>query len=520
MVEHGSYPTFSNHRSPRLQPSRRWNCYPGARVDSPVPIYQLNIPEVYNSWNFTTNYPDWVELQAYFDHVDKVCDLSKDTAFETCVNHAEFNEETAKWTVKTSDGRTATTRFLVIAAGFASKRYIPSYASMDKFKGIMHHSSFWPPEDVDVKGKRVAVVGTGASGVQIAQEWGPNVEKLSLFQRTPNLTLPMGKKPMSAEEQDALKAYFPEMMGLRESTFSGFTYDFDESNTFDKTPEQREEFFESLWARKGFSLWLGGYKDYLFDMDANREAYNFWQKKQSARISDPKKRDMLCPKEPPHAFGIKRPCLEQNYYEVLDADNAEVVDISDNGTPIVEFTETGIKTADGRHHEFDVIALATGFDISTGGMTNMGLKNINGTYLADEWKASANTYLGTTISGYPNMFHLYGPHGPTLLSNGPSSVEVQGRWIRDAINLIQMHKLKYINATPEATKKWKQRINDLSNATLMPTTKSTYMGGSVPGKAFEQVNYAGGVNQYKSEIRDALTKWEGFETVPLTAAAA
>lgn len=260
-MEHGSSPTLPTISFPCTdRVTRRWNCYPGARVDSPVPIYQLNIPEVYNTWDFTTNYPDWEELQAYFDHVDKVCGLSKDTAFETCVTGAEFNQETAKWTVKTSDGRTATTRFLVIAAGFASKRFIPSYTNMDKYKGIMHHSSFWPPEDVEVKGKRVAVVGTGASGVQIAQEWGPKVEKLSLFQRTPNLTLPMGKKPLSKEDQQILKAYYPEMMGLRESTFSGFTYDFEESNTFDKTPEQREEFFESLWKRQGFSLWLGGYK--------------------------------------------------------------------------------------------------------------------------------------------------------------------------------------------------------------------------------------------------------------------
>jgi cation diffusion facilitator CzcD-associated flavoprotein CzcO len=214
----------------------------------------------------------------------------------------------------------------------------------------------------------------------------------------------------------------------------------------------------------------------------------------------------------------ERPCLEQNYYEVLDADNAEVVDISEkNGNPIVGFTEKGIKTADGKVREFDVIALATGFDITTGGMTSMGLKSVNGTYLKDEWKSSANTYLGTTISGYPNMFHLYGPHGPTLLSNGPSSVEIQGRWIRDAINLIELQKLKYIDATPEATKEWKQRINDLSNATLLPTTRSTYMGGSVPGKAFEQVNYAGGVGQYRTEIRTALTDWTGFKTVPLAA---
>jgi cation diffusion facilitator CzcD-associated flavoprotein CzcO len=211
---------------------------------------------------------------------------------------------------------------------------------------------------------------------------------------------------------------------------------------------------------------------------------------------------------------VERPCLEQNYYEVLDQDNVTIVDISEKGgNEIVEFTENGIKTQDGKVHELDVIALATGFDITTGGMTSMGLKSIHGTYLKDEWKASASTYLGTTISGYPNMFHLYGPHGPTLLSNGPSSLEVQGRWIRDAINLINRQGLKYVDPTPEASAKWKQKINDLSNATLLPTTRSTYMGGSVPGKAFEQVNYAGGLGAYREEIRTVFPNWEGFKTV-------
>lgn len=205
---------------------------------------------------------------------------------------------------------------------------------------------------------------------------------------------------------------------------------------------------------------------------------------------------------------------------MLDQDNVDIIDISEKGgNQIVEFTENGIKTADGKVHEADVVALATGFDITTGGMTSMGLKSINGTYLKDEWKSSANTYLGTTISGYPNMFHIYGPHGPTLLSNGPSAVEIQGRWIRDAINKINKEGLKSINATPEATKAWKQRINDLSNATLLPTTRSTYMGGSVPGKAFEQVNYAGGVDKYRSEIREVLKDWRGFKTEPIQSAA-
>ncbi|KAJ4347371.1 uncharacterized protein N0V89_011312 [Didymosphaeria variabile] len=200
----------------------------------------------------------------------------------------------------------------------------------------------------------------------------------------------------------------------------------------------------------------------------------------------------------PHYFGVKRPCLENNYYEQFNRPNVDVIDIKDN--PIAEFTETGIKLENGDHYEFDVVAVATGFDITTGGMTNMGLVSIQDTTLQEEWRKAAVTYLGTTVSGYPNMFHLYGPHGPTLLSNGPSTVEVQGRWICDTIRKVTRENLKYINPTQEASREWKRRINALSDATLFPTTRSTYMGGSMPGKAFEQVNYAGGIPQYAIEV--------------------
>ncbi|KAF5701560.1 cyclohexanone monooxygenase [Fusarium mundagurra] len=492
----------------------RFNAYPGARVDSEVPIYQLSIPEVYKTWTWTTNYPDYHELQAYFDHVGKVLNLSEDTAFNTVVTSAEFSIETGKWTVHTADGRTAKTKYLIIAAGFASKRYIPDYPGLDKYKGVVHHSSFWPTEGVNPNGQKVAVIGTGASGVQITQEWGPAVKKLVVFQRTPNLALPMGKRDISKEEQQAIYPVYDELMRLRETTFAGFIYDFTERTTFEDSPQEREALYEQLWEKAGFNIWLGNYKDYLFDMAANRLVYDFWRKKQSARIKDPRKRELLCPTEPPHPFGVKRPCLEQNFYEVLDRDNVEIVDISDkSNNKISEFTETGIKTSDGKHYDVDIIALATGFDVGTGGITNMGLKSVHGTTLKEEWKTGAYTYLGMTISGYPNLFSIYGPHGPTLLANGPTAVEVQGRWIRDAIKLAERECFKYFDPTPEASKQWKAHIVELSDATLLPTTRSTYMGGSVPGKPFEPISYSGGVPAYVKEIRAVLPKWTGFETV-------
>jgi cation diffusion facilitator CzcD-associated flavoprotein CzcO len=489
----------------------RWNCYPGAMVDSEVPEYQLSIEETWKTYNWPSNYPTYRELRDYFDHCDKVLDIKSNTAFESVVTGAQFNTDEGRWHVKTADGRIARAKYLVVAAGFAAKRYVPDWPGIEKFKGIIHHSSFWPDEEIDVKGKKCAIIGTGASGVQVTQAWGPVAGDLKVFQRTPNLTVPMRLRDLTAEEQSAGKKWYPELFDLRERCFGGFLYSFSEKNTFEDSPEEREKFFEKLWTDGGFRYWVGNYKDYLSDPKANRAVYDFWQKKQSARVKDQRKRDILTPVEPPHPWGVKRPCLEYRYLEQFNRDNVDVVNIKNNA--IVGFDETGINLKDGTHYDFDVICIATGFDVVTGGMTAMGLQNINGKTLDEEWKSGAVTYLGTTVPGYPNMFHLYGPHGPTLLSNGPTSVEVQGRWITDAIKQMERRGIKYINPTEAAGKEWKRRINEISDKTLFPTTKSTYMGGSDPNKKMEQTNYAGGLYDYGQEIRRALPDFGGFHVV-------
>lgn len=240
---------------------------------------------------------------------------------------------------------------------------IPDVPGLDSFKGQIHHSSFWPAEGVPYDGKRVACIGTGASGVQVIQEMGATAGQLTVYQRTPNLALPMGRRDLTAAEQDQLKPFYPEIHEMRERCFAGFHYDLNERNTYDDTPEEREAFFEKLWKQAGFALWLGGYKDYLFDYKCNMEAYNLWRNKQSPRVKDPKKKEILFPEKAPHPFGVKRPCLEQNYYEILDKDTVEVVNINQkNGTPIEKFTEKGI-VVDGKEREHDIIVLATGFDV-------------------------------------------------------------------------------------------------------------------------------------------------------------
>lgn len=337
-------------------------------------------------------------------------DVKKDCAFNTRVVGAQFDKPSGRWHTKTEDGRTAKSKFLLLATGFAAKRYFPDWPGLDSFQGEIHHSSFWPDKGVDVKGKRVGVIGTGSTGIQITQETAKEAASVTNFVRTPNLCLPMQQQAVSKEEQERRKnGEYQEVFKTRLNTFAGFDYDYIKKNTLDDSPEEREAFYEKLFDNGGFEFWLANYDDLLFDNAANREAYNFWAKKTRARISDPVKREILAPLEPPHAFGTKRPSLEQNYYEVLDRPENKVVDVKK--TPIERFTEKGIVTSDGKLHEFDVIALATGFDSVTGGMKDMGLKDVDGVDLTEKWKTGTHTYLGMSMSGYPNMFFLYGKFG-------------------------------------------------------------------------------------------------------------
>ncbi|OJZ81076.1 hypothetical protein ASPFODRAFT_146628 [Aspergillus luchuensis CBS 106.47] len=497
--------------APDLGGTWQWNRYPGARVDSEVPEYQFSIPETWVNWTWSTNYPAYDEIRRYFEHVETVLNIKKDCSFNTVVVSAEFNPKTGRWNIITADGRHASAKYFIVATGFSAKRHVPEWPGMDSFRGDIHHSASWPEDGVDFQGKRCAVIGTGASGVQLTQALGPVASSLKVFQRTPNLAIPMRKRPLTVEEQERLKPLYPELFRLRETSFGGFTYDFIERGVFDENEKEREAFLEGIWEKGGFRYWVGSYGDYLFDAKASRVIYDFWARKVRARIEDPVKRDLLAPLEPPHPWGVKRPSLELDYYDQFNRPNVDIVDVRNN--PIDSFTEKGIRMADGTEYEFDVICVATGFDVSTGGLTNLGLRSTNGTYLKDEWAATVHTYLGLTIHGYPNLFFTYGPQATTALSNGPTTIELQGRWIIDAIRTMERKGIKSVEPTLSAMHSWKHRIEELSNLTLLPTTRSTYMGGTFPGKPFEQLNYTGGIPMYKGEIRRALPGFEGFKVV-------
>ncbi|RDW80447.1 hypothetical protein BP5796_05145 [Coleophoma crateriformis] len=490
-----------------------WNCYPGARVDSDIPLYEYSIEDLYKDWTWSERFPSWSELRRYFAYVDKKLDLSKDVILNTGVVSADFDTKTSRWNVHLSTGETYDTKFFVLCTGFAAKRHEPNFKGREKYEGICHHTAVYPQEGIDVKGKKVAVIGTGASGVQCIQEIGPEVSHLTVLQRTPNLCLPMCQKKLDPKTEATEKenGNYQKIFDYRRDTFGGFHFDFAKRDGNEDTAEQQREFYEKLWNGGGFRFWLATYQDCLFDKSVNDTAYAFWAEKTRARINDPVKKDILAPllEKQHHTFGTKRPSLEQRYYEVYNQDNVDVIPLKE--TPIDTFTEKGIKFKDGKELDFDIIILATGFDSVTGGLVQIDIKGTDGVSLADKWSKGTWTNLGMTTAGFPNMFFLYGPQGPTAFANGPTIVELQGDWIVRCIKYVHEHNHETIDATAEAEALWTKHVAELCDKTLFPGTDSWYMGANIPGKPRESLNYAGGIPRYVRECREKEDKgYEGF----------
>uniref|UniRef100_A0A7E4UYQ8 Flavin-containing monooxygenase n=1 Tax=Panagrellus redivivus TaxID=6233 RepID=A0A7E4UYQ8_PANRE len=490
----------------------RWNCYPGARVDSDLPVYELSLPEVWKNWTWKERFPGWQELQDYFDYCDHKLDLHKDTAFNTVVTEAQFDKKTGLWNVKTADGRHCFAKYLLPCVGFAAKRYIPDWPGLETFEGEIHHSSFWPVDDVDVAGKRAAVIGTGSTGVQITQEWAKSAKELTVFQRTPNLCIHMAQRNVPMKEQNNKKVIYDELFKKRETGFGGFTFTFVEKKGDEFTEEEANAFMETLWTNGDFSFWVGTFADIYENMKTNKMAYDFWRKKVWERVKDPKTAELLAPEVPPHPWGCKRPSLEQDYYEQFNKPNVHLVSVKNN--PIVRVEPKGVVTADGKLHEVDVIAVATGFDAVTGSMINMNLHDAQGHHLKDLWKDGARTYLGLSIHGFPNMFYTYGPQAPTAFSNGPTLIEIQSNWIVEVIQQMEKNNVKYIEAKEEAQNEWADHVRELADKTLFPLADSWYMGANVPGKKREMTCYLKGVPAYKQTIREKLEEGlKGYELV-------
>ncbi|EXJ87480.1 hypothetical protein A1O3_04440 [Capronia epimyces CBS 606.96] len=486
-----------------------WNRYPGARVDSETPFYQLNIPEVWRTWNFSKRFPDHIELRRYFAHIDATLNLRKDVEFNARVIDASYNAQRGRWTVQTDAGHTATAKYLILATGLLHRRFIPDFPGLDRYQGEVHHSGFWP-DGVDVRGKKVALIGAGATAVQITQELGKQADQLTVFLRRPSYCLPMQQRAWSKLENLGWKPYLERLFKQGRLSRAGMPNEGQPCGVFDVTQEEREKYFEELWARGAFNFQMCNYNNVLLDKKANREVYNFWLKKTRQRISDPVKRDIMAPLEPPYFFGTKRNPLEHDYYEVIDQPNVEIVDL--NKTPLETFDQTGMIMTD-KKREFDMVVLATGFDSFTGSLTNMGLKNKDGVDIKDVWKDGIWTYLGMMCSGFPNMFMTYSPQAPTALSNGPTILECQVDFVVDSIAKLERENIKSIEPLHSAEVEWKQLITTMNDRTLFPFTSSWWTGGNIPGKKAEPMTYIGGIDNYEKQCRATMENWKGFAVV-------
>lgn len=491
-----------------------WNCYPGARTDSWGPIYQFSREDLWRDWDLNELYPSRDSLCAYFDYVAQKLDLRKDIVLNTRVVAAQFDEQRRRWTVQAQHTESdepiqVLARFVVLCTGFASQPYIPEIDGLASFRGEYHHTARWPQAGLDLGGKRVGVVGTGASGVQIIQASAPLAKHLTVFQRTPVLALPMRQRPLDAQANRELKQNYPKRYAMRGQTFSGFDYDFLEHGAFDVTDDQRTEIYEQLWETGGLLPWLANFNDMFSDADANATFYAFWRDKVRQRINDPAVAEKLAPTKAPHPFGVKRPSLEQNYFEVFNRDNVTLVDVRE--TPIQRVTPTGVVTEDGIEHPLDVLVFATGFDAITGGITAIDIRGIDGESFADAFKPGVRNVLGVATAGFPNLFYIYGPQSPSAYSNGPTCAELQGDWVVRCLEHLRTGDYTRIEASAEAEKAWVAHVEELAEATLFPVADSWYMGANIPGKKRQALCYAGGLSAYLQECDDAARQgYSGF----------
>ncbi|KAG9311516.1 hypothetical protein JVU11DRAFT_7719 [Chiua virens] len=368
-----------------------WNTYPGVRVDSYIPLYELSIPELWKGWTWREKFPAGKELQAYFMYAGEKLDLRPYCRFNTVVKQARWDDQLHCWHViaEGKDGiYKAVSRYLILCTGFASKPYIPNVSGLENFKGPWCHTSRWPREGIETTGKRVAVIGTGASGVQVIQELGPHVTHLTVFQRTPNMALPMDQYRVHKEFQDHFKPVYSELYKKLDTTFAGYPAEPRLQPLSSDSAEEREAYYERIWSLGGFNFSLNNYQDILLNMESNAAAYAFWRKKVGERVKDPRKRKLLAPAVPPHPIGVKRQSLELNFYEVFNQDNVDLIDLK--ATPILEINEHGLKTAE-KEYEFDVLIFATGFDSYVGGFNDIDLRGANDEGIQDHWKDGVTT---------------------------------------------------------------------------------------------------------------------------------
>ncbi|HEY4042084.1 MAG TPA: NAD(P)/FAD-dependent oxidoreductase [Rhodopila sp.] len=485
-----------------------WNRYPGARFDSQAYIYQyLFSEELYKGWSWSERFPGQPEIERWMQYVADRLDLRKDIQFNTTIKSAQFNETTGRWTITTDKGQVIDAQFLITCCGMLSAPLSALFPGQETFKGQLFHTARWPRQPIDLAGKRVGIVGNGATGIQVIQTIADKVGHLTVFMRTPQYILPMKNPKYAAADQEAYKSRFNWLAEHLPRTFSGFEYDF-ENRWADLTPQQRRQVLEGIWEDGSLKLWLASFAEIFFDEAVSEEVSEFVREKMRERLKDPRLCDILIPKD--YGFGTHRVPLEMGYLEAFHRPNVELVSVKDN--PIACVTPDGIKLSDGTEHRLDILILATGFDAGTGALTRINIRGRGGRSLKDDWGRDIRTTMGLQVCGYPNLFTTAAPLAPSAaLCNMTTCLQQQAEWISACISYMRDHDLRVCEPTKEAEDQWIEHHEKTAAATIVTKTQSWYMGSNVQGKPRRLLSYIGGVGTYRQKCDEVAAKsYAGF----------
>jgi cation diffusion facilitator CzcD-associated flavoprotein CzcO len=479
-----------------------WNRYPGARFDSESWTYGYSFSrELLEEWDWEEHFAGQPETERYLNYVADKFDLRRDIQFNSRVTAARYQEDARSWDVFLEDGSHYNTRFLVTAVGVLSAPTMPRIPGVDSFRGQSCHTHYWPKEPVSFAGKRVAVIGTGATGIQAITEVAKTVGHMTVFQRTPQWAAPLHNGKIVEEEMRRIRANYAEIFARCQETYGCFIHATDPRSALEVTPEEREVFWEKLYGEPGFGIWMGNFRDILVDRQANALISDFVARKIRERVKDPAVAEKLIPKN--HGFGTRRVPLESGYFEVYNQPNVELVDITE--TPIQRITPTGIKTSD-NEYEFDIIIYATGFDAITGAFDRINIRGVDGASLKEKWQDGPQTYLGILVDGFPNLLMVMGPHAG--LGNFPRAVEYTADWVTGLIRFARDRGLTRIEATAAGAVAWTDHVIETSEGLLFTEVDSwmTGINRNVEGKQVRRImRYSGGHPKFRERCDGVAT---------------
>jgi len=490
-----------------------WNRYPGARCDVESMQYSYSFsPELQQEWEWTERYPQQEEILRYINHVADRFDLRRDIQLETRVTAATWDEGQQRWNVTTDRGDQLSARYLISAAGCLSAGRVPEIEGLESFQGQWYHTGNWPHQPVDFSGQRVGIIGTGSSGIQAIPQIAKQARQVTVFQRTPNFSIPAWNRPLSPEQQKEWKARYPQLREQARNTRSGILYDYSQRGTFEVDEPERQREYERRWERGGAN-YTHAFNDIFFDRAANDQAAEFVRSKIRSIVKDPAVAAKLAPTD--HAIGTKRICVDTDYYTTFNLPHVSLVDLK--ASPIEAIVPGGIRTADATH-EFDSIVFATGYDAVTGSLDRIAIRGRDGLALKQKWADGPRTYLGIMTAGFPNLFFITGPGSPSVLTNVVVAIEQHVDWIARCLQSMQQRHIEVAEARTDAEDQWVDHVNEVADKTLFPTTASWYTGANVPGKRRVFLPYVGGLGNYTAICEQVVADgYRGMRLDPVPA---